>query len=220
MVQQLPKLTHFTCVDSDTPPYPDPEDAEDCEFAHIASCSGSSPLLVLWVPRLSATALSSVFALCPNLGEILHTAPAEPEFLTALAASSVKSVGFSWVGVSRDLLAQFRDLQDLCLWDIGPGAEKALVSLAARCPWLDKLTLFFKQRPSLCLFLDVLRHTPALSELNVEGPEPDDADYGVDGERGEDRHPEYEELVADAKNAVCALVRALCPDCHAPSIKL
>jgi hypothetical protein len=224
MVQQLPKLTHFTCVDSDTPPYLEPEEFQDYNRVYAAFIAGTSPLRLLWVPHLSTATLSTVLALCPDLVEILHTFPPEQTFLHALAATRVKSVGFVWSVVSRDCLEQFRDLEGLVMWDIGPGAEQALASLAARSPWLNKLILFFNQRPSLCLFLDMLRYTPALHELTVEGPPPQDRDYDEDAEDDEDedeyadargRSQELDDLIQDAKKAMYALVRALCPACRA-----
>jgi hypothetical protein len=65
------------------------------------------------------------------------------------------------------------------MWQIEPGNEAALEGVCARSPALKHLLVRFNERPSLDILLDLLRHVPALEELQVaveDCKDPDGAD--------------------------------------------
>jgi hypothetical protein len=159
-------------------------------------------LRVLKVTHLTATALHRILAYCPGLSEIVHAQTPAVSFLSELAASHVKRVFFLCRGLASTVLEPFRGLEKLYMCFIGSGWEKALVSLAERSPQLKDLHLYFKDRPSLCLLPDMLRHTPTLRKLYVGA--------GLPGRDDQD----------ELHMVLKSLVRTLCPACQAVDISI
>jgi hypothetical protein len=94
----------------------------------------TSQLQWLWVQALPIAALQTVAAACPRLCELLHRRPVTPQYITALAQLSLKSVGFGCSGLKRSpVLTALSGLKELRLWDL-EGLEDELVSLFERSP--------------------------------------------------------------------------------------
>jgi hypothetical protein len=201
LIQQRPKLEQLVCVNGAVPHFVVIDSLLLPYTATKAVPQATSALKLLWVTRITPPALQTILQSCPMLSEFAHMAAIDNESLTALAASRVKAVSFLNTGVRSSALSGFVGLTILRLWDIGEGREDALTALAERCPGLTAIYLSFRKRPSLALFPNMLRHTPALRDLMISAP--------LRGEDGEPQVPGA--FKSEVLDTVKALIRALCP---------
>jgi hypothetical protein len=133
----------------------------------------------------------------------------ESAVISALAASPVKEVSCAGGDLWRLQFLEFRALTSLRLWRIDEASEGALPEIVQYSPGLRVLNLEFYERPSLCFFPALFRHTPALEELVVtlcrDGGESDLFNDGCsEGEA-------LQSYVEDSAQAVLAFAHLLCP---------
>jgi hypothetical protein len=206
LIQRLPKLKVFAVVDG-----PLPNGVAKPFYAAAKYVDRKIPVTVplalryLHMTSMSASALSTVIAHSPGLRHVFHNLPPTPDFLSTLAVSPVRSVGFSGRdGVNIDELS---DLRKFAMWDIEDGMVAALGNLASRSPELVSLALVFRQRPSVSVFPCVLCHTDELEELTVSvGKSEQNADD--DG----DWAPDDAEFAYNVSRAMEHMARLLLPD--------
>jgi hypothetical protein len=212
-------LTQLVCISGKSPLFISPIDIRDRYAALEAFNPSMSALRLLWVTRLSASALSAILACCPLLCEITHVAPAQTAFLHTLAASCVKEISFCGAALLPSDLKAFRSLRIVQVWDIAQGMENALVGIATRSPGLERLTLTFRERPKMDFFPSLLRHAAALVELTVERVkgvgDGIDTDSSGEDEEGGVVNREFEVSVAGAMKTFADL---LCPSLEWVSI--
>jgi hypothetical protein len=235
LIRRLPRLHVLVCVNSAIPPFLLVGSLWD-EFAAPKPhwTPRKSALRLLWVTRLSASALNMIVARCPLLYEIAHIAPPEACYLAALAASRVKSVNFPGTGVGPAQLRDFRGLRELQMWYVQEGMESALHALAQRSPGLTLLTLIFQTRPGLRWFPEMLRCLPALEELDIEvrkrecwdvsdhgddsdSSESDGGDNDSDGGQDGVNNPTFVSAVGDTIEAFAEMV---CPNLASVEVAL